>query len=326
VLTTSYPAFEGDFSGHFVAAEAKALAESGHVLVAAAGCGSVEAPTNIEVRWLGGRALFSYPGALGRIRSNPLRLVWLPLVVLRALATLLRHPGPVVAHWLVPFGTLAAVCERRTKIAPQVVAHGSDVRLLGRAPTWLRELLVAELRRARAELTFVSHELKTELGHGLSLKLRDYLQGANVTPASLDVSEAPPSQAKARAELILSPSATIVVVIGRLIATKRISVALRSATLVPDSTVICIGDGPLRESLEREFPEVRFVGRLHRQQTLSWIRAADLLISASHLEGAPTAIREAMALGTRVVSSDVGDLGQWTRESDLLFLVPRASL
>jgi hypothetical protein len=41
------------------------------------------------------------------------------------------------------------------------------------------------------------------------------------------------------------------------------------------------------------------------------MRAADVIVSASEREGAPTVIREARALGTAVWTSAVGDVALW---------------
>jgi glycosyltransferase involved in cell wall biosynthesis len=46
---------------------------------------------------------------------------------------------------------------------------------------------------------------------------------------------------------------------------------------------------------------------------LAWISCADYLVSASRLEGAPTAVREARALGVPVVAAPSGDLMEWAR-------------
>ena len=41
--------------------------------------------------------------------------------------------------------------------------------------------------------------------------------------------------------------------------------------------------------------------------------AADYLVSASQLEGASTVVREARALGVRVIATRSGDLGDWAQ-------------
>jgi glycosyltransferase involved in cell wall biosynthesis len=71
----------------------------------------------------------------------------------------------------------------------------------------------------------------------------------------------------------------------------------------------------------RRFPEARWLGQRPRNETLRWVRAADLLVSASPKEGAPTVIREALALGTKVVALDCGDLKQWAENDRNLVVV-----
>jgi teichuronic acid biosynthesis glycosyltransferase TuaC len=322
VLTTSYPAFPGDFSGHFVAAEVEALALDGSVVVAAAGGGTAasELP-NVEVRWLGGASLCSFPGALVRARANPLRLLQAPLIVWRAWRALLGHRGTVEAHWILPFGYLAALSTRWTSSNLTVTSHGSDVRLLCRGPRWLRTMVVWELKRADAKLTLVSHELKAELMAGLPPRLQDYLQDAGIKPARLDLSRAPRSRMEARRRLQLAESELVLVIVGRLIPSKRVRVALTAATLTSDAAVVCVGDGPCRSDLVGEFPEVHFVGSCDREEALAWIGAADLLLSASRVEGAPTVVREALALGSPVVSTASGDLRAWAKDHPELYVV-----
>ena len=54
---------------------------------------------------------------------------------------------------------------------------------------------------------------------------------------------------------------------------------------------------------------------------LRWIAAADVLVSASAHEGAPSVVREARALGVPVVAVSAGDLAQWAERDAGLLLV-----
>ncbi|MFS8070516.1 MAG: glycosyltransferase, partial [Byssovorax sp.] len=58
----------------------------------------------------------------------------------------------------------------------------------------------------------------------------------------------------------------------------------------------------------------RFTGALHRREALAWVAAADVLLHPSAVEAAPTVIREARALGTRVVACDAGDIRAWAHD------------
>jgi glycosyltransferase involved in cell wall biosynthesis len=81
-----------------------------------------------------------------------------------------------------------------------------------------------------------------------------------------------------------------------------------------------IGGGPLLAELRARFPRVRFTGELSRSQSLEWIAAANVLVSASVLEGAPTVVREARALGVPVVACPAGDLRLWAESDPGLWL------
>src|SRR4051812_15004595 len=112
VVTTSYPAYEGDPSGHFVAAEVRELEAGGHeVLVIAPRPGGA----------------FGWPGAAARIRARPWRALDAAAWFGRAAMKVRRaRVDRIVAHWCVPSAILAAAGDAELEI----VSHGGDVRLL----------------------------------------------------------------------------------------------------------------------------------------------------------------------------------------------------
>ena len=73
--------------------------------------------------------------------------------------------------------------------------------------------------------------------------------------------------------------------------------------------------------LAEAFPGAELLGRLPRSAALTWLAAADVVLSASRLEGAPSVIREARALGTPVVATPAGDLSGWAETDPDLWLV-----
>jgi glycosyltransferase involved in cell wall biosynthesis len=91
--------------------------------------------------------------------------------------------------------------------------------------------------------------------------------------------------------------------------------------LIPHARIAVVGDGPERSELERRFADVRFVGHVPHSEALSWIAAADVVVSASRDEGAPTVVREARALGVTVVAVPSGDLADWARTDPGLCVV-----
>jgi teichuronic acid biosynthesis glycosyltransferase TuaC len=316
LVTTSYPVGPQDPSGHFVAAEARALAAGGHsVTVLCPGESRLDEQHPVRVLRLGAHGLFAWPGALEQLRRRPWALGTAAAFVRRARKRL-AELGPfdrVVAHWLVPCGWPIAF---DVEASLEVVAHGSDVRLLLALPGPLRRYVLGGLLRRGARFRFVSHELRNALvGQSPALAARSTVRAADI------VVEGVPGRLEARRQLGVVPATRLCVVVARLVPDKRVAVALGALALVPNASAVVVGDGPERELLARDFPGARFVGHLTRDRALAWISAADLLVSASRHEGAPTVVREARALGVPVVAAPAGDLEEWSAADPEIRLV-----
>lgn len=80
----------------------------------------------------------------------------------------------------------------------------------------------------------------------------------------------------------------------------------------PDLQCVWVGDGPLREELKRELRKdgieraVHILG--HRRDVRRLLRAADLFIFPTQLEGQPFALAEAMTEKTPIVSSSASGI------------------
>lgn len=311
VVTTSYPAFSGDPSGHFVASEARDLARAGRrvtVLAPAVRDGARVARENtdgVDVRWLPGGDAFGWPGALARLAERPWRLTGAARFVLAARRELRALGGVerIIAHFLVP--SAFPVCTFALRAPLEVVVHGSDLGIVERLPASVRRCVAASL--ASSELRCVSEELRERLGRALGPELS---RRARVEPCAVEV-DPTLERGSARRALGVEPGARLVVIVSRLVPSKGAESALRAARLVPGASVVVVGDGPERARLERLFPEAHFAGRVPRPRALGWMAAADVLLSASEREGAPSVVREARALGTRVVAARAGDLERW---------------
>jgi teichuronic acid biosynthesis glycosyltransferase TuaC len=261
------------------------------------------------VHWLEAGTAFGWPGALARMRAEPRRVLgaaWFVAAARRELARL-GALDRVIAHFIVPSAFPICVPARNAERALEVVAHGSDVRLLARLPYAIRRRILATLRGADIRCT--SAELRGELLRDAD---SDFARQVRVAPSPVDVSGVP-DRTRARRTLGISSETRLLLVVARLVAGKRVEVALGAAQLVAGAECVVVGDGPERAALEQKFPAVRFVGRVPRQVALTWIAAADVLLSASRDEGAPSVVREARALGTRVAAVPAGDLRSWSR-------------
>lgn len=328
VVSTSYPDDPDDAKGHFVASDVEARLAEGHQVVvvipsrlASPGRSESRDGELTLVRLPHGMA-FGWPGALERLRERPLRALGVLRFVTAARRKLRELAvDRIVAHWLLPsFWPIA----HDAGVPIEVVIHGSDLRLLERAPKPVGRALVRELAGRATTIRCVSAELGQRLQQlGSSAETRRRIEERlRIAPAPLRLPSLPPREAL-RASLGLD-ARRVVLVVARLIPDKRVEVALAAATLLEQVQVVVIGDGPLKASLAERFPSVRFEGALPRTTTLGWIKAADVLCSASLLEGAPTVVREARALGTTVVAVDAGDLRTWAAHDPQLWVVPKS--
>lgn len=339
VVTTSWPRHADDAAGHFVAAEVEELLGSHWEVVVLAPGSAPYVPRNCRVLPLGGDDVFTWPGVLPRLREDPARLVVAADAMLRA-RRYLRRLGPfdrVITHWIVPSAwpvVLGYIPSRPLTLRKnprlltpagriEAVAHGSDVRLLLRFPTRLRNRVLRRLCDPKVHLRFVSRALRDELlaAPGLPAALQAELKArSSVRPAAIRL-PALPSRLQARGQLGVRDDVWLILIASRLIPDKRVDVALRAAGLVPHGRVLVVGSGPDLESLRARFPEVEFMGQIPRPEVLLWMRAADVVLSTSRIEGAPTVVREARALGVPVVACEAGDLAEWARTDSDLWLV-----
>ena len=312
VVTTSYPQHVGDAQGHFVAAEVRQLGELGNVTVLAPGR-ERRSLGGERVVGLDGGTAFGFPGALQRLRARPLRWLEASQFVASAVRWLGRAPTPtrLVAHFLLPCGVPIATRGLGARVtAVEVVVHGSDARLFAQFPLG-RRWLARELIRVAARLRFVSSELEQLVLGSLPARERAILEPrSRVEPCVIEV-EGAPSRERARRLLDIPSAGRVAVVVARLVESKRVHVALEACGRIAGLQSIVVGDGPQRDELMRRFPNARFVGHVERPLALSYVAAADVLVSASLHEGAPTVVREARALGTPVVCLDAGDVWRW---------------
>jgi len=295
VVTTSYPQFPGDPSGHFVEAEARALAQRGEV-------------REVHVVHPHGIAAFGWPGFAARVRARPWRAIGAAAWMARARSELHGLGGArfdrIVAHWAVPCAWPIAL-PRLPRVAGardpalEVVSHGGDVRLLIAMPQALRARVVSAIA-ARASWRFVSAGLVAELTASLPRDVARRVEAVARVEAcaiAMPLEEVRAAIAEKRA------LGRVAVCVARLVPSKRVDAAIAHASRA-GMTLVVVGDGPERARLEALASSLRarvqFVGRVKREEALAWIGAAETVLHASKTEGASTVLREAEALGVPV--------------------------
>ena len=291
LVTTSYPAHEGDPSGHFVRAEARELERQGHEVV-------VVSPR------AGGA--FGWPGFAARVREKPWRLLDAMRWTTRAARRLaMTEADRVVAHWAVPCAwPVAAVASGTERAELAVVSHGADVRLLVALPAAIRERIVVSIARRATEWRFVSAALQAQLVESLGAARAPLERIATVRAPSIELPSVEDRIARIAREL---DGKRVAVSVGRLVASKRVDRAIRHVARNRDvDGLVGVGDGPERGRLEelarRCDVDTRFVGLVPREEALAWIGAARMVLHGSQHEGLSTVVREAEALGTPVVN------------------------
>lgn len=141
---------------------------------------------------------------------------------------------------------------------------------------------------------------------------------------------------EARGRLGVDPARPLLVSVGHLISRKRHHVLLeafaRLHAVSPAARLAIIGAA----SFEADYPArlreqvrglglgdaVQFLGNLEPAVVADWLAAADAFVLATAREGCCNAVLEALAVGTPVVTTPVGDNAHFVKESVNGFLVP----
>ena len=115
---------------------------------------------------------------------------------------------------------------------------------------------------------------------------------------------------------------------GRLTGQKSVGVALAAVAAVDGVSLVVLGDGPERPSLERRTAELRLDGRVRflgsgtRDDVLRLFHAADASVLPSAWENFPHTVVEALAVGTPVIATAVGGVAEVVRDGENGLLVP----
>lgn len=129
------------------------------------------------------------------------------------------------------------------------------------------------------------------------------------------------------------PAGAHIVVARNLEEIYGIGTALRAFALIfaqrPDARLSVAGSGPLEAELKAlaerlgVAAQVRFTGRLDRDQMAALYQAADLTLNPSRVDNMPVSVLEALACGVPVVSTDVGGIPYLVQHEHTAMLVPR---
>lgn len=104
------------------------------------------------------------------------------------------------------------------------------------------------------------------------------------------------------------------ITVGSLIARKGINLIIKAWSRIgapAEAQLVIVGDGPEKKKLkdmaeaQRVVNRIRFAGAVAPEDVVAHLRQADIFILASHSEGRPNVLLEAMAVGLAVIASDI---------------------
>ncbi|RMF46114.1 MAG: glycosyltransferase, partial [Anaerolineae bacterium] len=145
------------------------------------------------------------------------------------------------------------------------------------------------------------------------------MKGHSIDVIPNAVPEIPPLDAEKRAALRTrlgaTPQDVVLISVGRLAAPKGYPDLLQAfaqlAPEYPQAILWVVGDGDLWDALHAQRAALGLQTRVHflgrRSDVPDLLNAADIFVSASHWEGLPLAVLEAMMAGLPVVATAVGD-------------------
>ena len=262
------------------------------------------------------------------------------LRALLALIAIIRRERPRIVHTHAAkagtLGRLAAIAASWGRAEKPIIVHTFHGHSLTgyfsdrRSAAYRRiEQLLA---RHTDTLIAVSTEVRDEL---VALGVADAERFA-VIPLGFDLAPFAPepdqrsaARQRLRSELGIAAQATVVTVIARLVAIKRIDrflAAARQCLDLPGARFLIVGDGELDGAL-RGSPAARALGsRLtwtgFRRDVPALCFASDVAVLCSDNEGTPVSLIEAAAAGLPVISTRVGGAAAVVRDGETGVLVP----
>lgn len=252
------------------------------------------------------------------------------LVALLRLVRLFRRIRPDIVHThTAKAGTLGRIAARIVGGAATVhTFHGHVLEGYFSAPVTRLFLNIERfLGRRTDRLVTLSPRLRdtlVELGIGRPEQIA-------IVPLGLELDRfAEPQNGRGalRSTLGIPHDAMLLASIGRLVPIKDHATLLQATArlISPSVHLLIVGDGELRESLERLSAQLGLAERVHflgwRSDLETILGATDVVISASRNEGTPVALIEAMAAGVPVVATAVGGVPDLVEHGVTGWLVP----
>jgi glycosyltransferase involved in cell wall biosynthesis len=229
--------------------------------------------------------------AISRRGGSPTKYARLAADAVRAARR--TKPDVVFAHFLFPAGAAGLAAARTARVPLVVMAHGTDVANLQRAP--VRALTRPVVRGAA---TVIANS------RWLAARLERHYPGlaCAVCDLGVDLAEFAPDTEPA---LWTAGEHPRFLCLGSLVERKNVVGLAEAFARLGRGSLTFVGDGPLRGALEGR-ANVAVVGRLPHAEVPAWVAACDVLCQPSLIEPFGLAALEAMALERSVVATTEG--------------------
>lgn len=240
---------------------------------------------------------------------------------IRAHATEVLHTHNVSAHYYAVASTLGS----RPRVTINT-RHGMGAQHPADRREQLYRYCMPRTDRVVAVCDMARHRLEAHRGID-ARKLEVVYNGIDF---GVYVARSEPARERLLERMGLPPGTRLLGFVGRLNALKDPATLMRAFAALharqPDTALLMIGDGGLRDSLERQVAElgiqsaVRFLG--DREDVPALLSALDVFVMASISEGFSIALLEACASGVPIVATDVGGNPEIVRHDVNGLLVP----
>jgi glycosyltransferase involved in cell wall biosynthesis len=227
-------------------------------------------------------------------------------------------------HWAIPTGLIGVWVGTLLRKPFFVTVHGSDFRLAMDKSLMLRRFFLFVCKKAK-HLTCVSEVLKRgieELG----------IEGKKILSFPMGVDEAFWEAGENRKKELSKRPFTILSN-RNLLPIYNVSFLIRAIPTIlkeePGTKFLIAGDGPERESLEKEAKQlnigqfIQFIGSVPHNQMPNLLAQADIYVSTSLHDGTSVSLLEAMGSGAFPVVTDIPANREWVTDGENGFLVPR---
>lgn len=292
--------------------------------------------------WFPGEKKFEIRDGIKIHRVNVLRrkksgstifgmFVYLILSIFPAIVLVRRfRPDIVNCHFAVPVGPLAYIIYKIFGIPYVINSHGGDI------PDWLPEQTGATFRYIKWLTKPIWNNAAVAINNskGTEDLARKSYPNANLTNIRNGIDLGSLVEQK-RWHVKTEHNAVKLISVGRVAAQKDFGYLIGALAILKQRGVnfSCeiIGDGPLREEVEKKIVDsrlqndVKITGWLDHAEVFGRLLDADIYVSSSTNEGMSIAMLEAMAAGLPVVATDVLGNHETVRDGVTGFLVPRIS-